>query len=446
MSKMKQTLISLALLLSVVGSAQTISVRSLEPTHKDVVELEVYDTTFVHLDFAKLIDNPDYYNNQKVIFSPNISEDKTYDYYEGFTVVDYVEMRDYPDTIWFKKRKKVKPGDYQVKYPQVNTYMPHYVENGIVRKLFTPVSILYPSINKQSGFFTPRELIDGKSFTITGIRHSSEDNTGRRLFEITMLDDTGQVVIFNCRVYVGLNSVNDYSPSIMMMSYIEKLSEKYVGKKFHAKDPTFLRTYLFKDLATGKYEYAAGDLICTDISLVKGKKSDSLRYDDDYYDFWCTDIRLFFTDSTGKEFSVDPNITADAYRYSISGLNKTNLEGYEYSNMYYEVQLDDLILAEDYYAQKEAERIAEENRIAEEQRKQAERKASLIKKYGKTYADLILQGKVRIGMSAEMCREAWGTPDDINRSSGIWGVHEQWCYDWGGYLYMENGKLTAIQN
>lgn len=105
-----------------------------------------------------------------------------------------------------------------------------------------------------------------------------------------------------------------------------------------------------------------------------------------------------------------------------------------------------MILASDYYAQKEAERIAEENRIAEEQRQKAERKARLTKKYGKTYADLILQGKVRIGMTAEMCREAWGVPDDINRSSGSWGVHEQWCYDWGGYLYMENGKLTSIQN
>ena len=71
---MKNTLISLALLLSVVSSAQTIGVRSLEPTQIEEVKLEVYDTTFVHLDFAKLIDNPNYYNNQKVFFSPNINE------------------------------------------------------------------------------------------------------------------------------------------------------------------------------------------------------------------------------------------------------------------------------------------------------------------------------------------------------------------------------------
>ena len=76
---MKNTLISLALLLSVVSSAQPIGVRSLEPTQIEEVKLEVYDTTFVHLDFAKLIDNPNYYNNQKVFFSPNINEEKTYD-------------------------------------------------------------------------------------------------------------------------------------------------------------------------------------------------------------------------------------------------------------------------------------------------------------------------------------------------------------------------------
>ena len=64
---MKNTLISLALLLSVVSSAQTIGVRSLEPTQIEEVKLEVYDTTFVHLDFAKLIDNQVKYNETIII-------------------------------------------------------------------------------------------------------------------------------------------------------------------------------------------------------------------------------------------------------------------------------------------------------------------------------------------------------------------------------------------
>ena len=49
-------------------------------------------------------------------------------------------------------------------------------------------------------------------------------------------------------------------------------------------------------------------------------------------------------------------------------------------------------------------------------------------------------------MTREMCREAWGSPDDINRSSGSWGVHEQWVYGLGSYLYFENGILSSIQN
>ncbi len=61
-------------------------------------------------------------------------------------------------------------------------------------------------------------------------------------------------------------------------------------------------------------------------------------------------------------------------------------------------------------------------------------------------AEVIHKGCVRIGMTDEQCRAAWGRPRDINRSIGSYGVHEQWCYSSGSYLYMENGILTSIQN
>ena len=38
----------------------------------------------------------------------------------------------------------------------------------------------------------------------------------------------------------------------------------------------------------------------------------------------------------------------------------------------------------------------------------------------------------------------WKEPEDINTSTGIWGVHQQWIYGNGNYLYFENGRLTAI--
>lgn len=58
---------------------------------------------------------------------------------------------------------------------------------------------------------------------------------------------------------------------------------------------------------------------------------------------------------------------------------------------------------------------------------------------------LIKKGNVRIGMSEKECELSWGEPNDINTTSGSWGIHEQWVYD-DSYLYFENGKLTSIQN
>lgn len=53
---------------------------------------------------------------------------------------------------------------------------------------------------------------------------------------------------------------------------------------------------------------------------------------------------------------------------------------------------------------------------------------------------------VFIGMGSEEARRVWGKPDNINSTSGTWGVHEQWVYSQTQtYLYFENGKLTSWQ-
>jgi len=56
--------------------------------------------------------------------------------------------------------------------------------------------------------------------------------------------------------------------------------------------------------------------------------------------------------------------------------------------------------------------------------------------------------RVQIGMTREQATAGWGRPRDINRTSGSFGVHEQWVYgEYGsGYLYFEDGVLTTIQN
>lgn len=83
--------------------------------------------------------------------------------------------------------------------------------------------------------------------------------------------------------------------------------------------------------------------------------------------------------------------------------------------------------------------------IAENAANKAKRRANLTKRFGTANAKLIMEGVVKIGMSKAMCRESWGEPDDINKSIGSWGNHEQWVYG-SSYLYFEGNKLTAIQN
>lgn len=53
--------------------------------------------------------------------------------------------------------------------------------------------------------------------------------------------------------------------------------------------------------------------------------------------------------------------------------------------------------------------------------------------------------RIQIGMTPCMAVAAWGRPDDINRSVGSFGVHEQWVYP-ANYLYFRDGVLTSFQD
>jgi hypothetical protein len=58
-----------------------------------------------------------------------------------------------------------------------------------------------------------------------------------------------------------------------------------------------------------------------------------------------------------------------------------------------------------------------------------------------------IKGGVRIGMSADQVKcGGWGKPDQVNRTTTIHGVREQWVYGTRGYLYFDDGVLTAVQN
>lgn len=80
-------------------------------------------------------------------------------------------------------------------------------------------------------------------------------------------------------------------------------------------------------------------------------------------------------------------------------------------------------------------------------------------KLPKEFTIAIKNGDIVINMNRHMVIASIGTPWKINRSTGSWGIHEQWVmsapssfmYMYGrgrqyGYVYFENGKVTSWQS
>lgn len=61
------------------------------------------------------------------------------------------------------------------------------------------------------------------------------------------------------------------------------------------------------------------------------------------------------------------------------------------------------------------------------------------KKFGEENWSVILEEKVRVGMTEEMALLSWGPPEKVNRSS----TSDQWVYE-SQFLYFTAGKLTAF--
>ena len=51
---------------------------------------------------------------------------------------------------------------------------------------------------------------------------------------------------------------------------------------------------------------------------------------------------------------------------------------------------------------------------------------------------------IRLNMTDTQIEDLLGWPDDKNKTTGSWGIHEQWIYG-EKYLYFENGILKSWQ-
>lgn len=167
-------------------------------------------------------------------------------------------------------------------------------------------------------------------------------------------------------------------------------------------------------------------------------------------------------------------IPSDHYTYTRYNLPFFYLDKRTHTYSYYgciiaENTIKDIVYlfdeAELLAAQKQAQAEAERKRIEAERAKlraeeearhqkwlkeEAERKAQwqaeMIREYGEKYGNAIIEGKVMLGMSQQMCQEAWGRPIDKYNTFTPTTSKSTWLYNYKTFLHFVDGKLVKIEN
>lgn len=156
------------------------------------------------------------------------------------------------------------------------------------------------------------------------------------------------------------------------------------------------------------------------------------------YGYWIVDSFTFKLPVTGlpcSDFSyyvhlTSPNSPAESFEVLLSDIT--------------DIELADL------KRERQARQEIEESQKKKEQELQDEKELKeleneLARKFGRSNAKLIMDGKVRLGWTKQMCEESWGTPYDSTRVTTRFGTAEAWWYGDGSILYFQGNKLVMIQ-
>lgn len=390
-------------------------------------------------------DNESYYRQfigQSIIFYPRHPHSKSLpEYFANFETPQSQAVG--MDTTWLRKRANPKPKDYQLKEILSYQYKPQYVDDKEVTLCgasqpaarILPFHYYQENKNKERntyrGYYTSYHDIEGKSFKITDIKHSANYQEPT-IF--TLLDENGNTVYW--RAHAGnfdyepfsISQNNQYYP-VIVTGFMKKMEQLYLNKEFYIKD--------FQPIT--KYK-------CIDI-VYSGKE-------DNYM------VPSFVLKNDSAELTIPFTQAPEIFSYKIDPSNPLSNEPYFsqleiLDNKAYADLIEKERIAK---AEKlEKERIDQADKLEKERmaKAQAERARAealqkrtqyLNKKFGTAMAKIILSGKVQIGMTREMCKEAWGHPQKVNTTTTPQTVSEQWVYGGHNYLYFTNGRLTAVQN
>lgn len=194
-----------------------------------------------------------------------------------------------------------------------------------------------------------------------------------------------------------------------------------------------------------KFTLPIGDVIEKYIS--------SLEIPNNHYNSYYTTYTTYTTSYYFPYFYLHKR--TDTYSYDGYIIAENTIKDIDY--LFNEAELEN--------AQKQAQAEAERKRIeaeraklrAEEKarhqkwlREEAERKAQwqaeMIREYGEKYGNAIIEGKVMLGMSQQMCQEAWGRPIDKYNTFTPTTSKSTWLYNYKTFLHFVDGKLVKIEN
>lgn len=232
------------------------------------------------------------------------------------------------------------------------------------------------------------------------------------------------------KIYYLKQSLKDYrsdnSKDFIFEPFYNFVKNNYDNEKFIFTSNPSYRTY--KDIYTDKIiNIERNSIWNSEVAVINSYRLKN-KWEETSYPF---KIYILFKNQKGETFVYEgiDNINFQENPYSFGGFEL------------YSIYLEKVKLKK---TAQEIKKIKEQKEKDSLQRAQETKRITIINKYGNSNGSLIINNKVKIGMSSEMCEESWGKPFDkskiIEENKNI----EIWFYFGGNTLYFLNDKLYRI--
>ena len=141
------------------------------------------------------------------------------------------------DTVWLRKpRRKVRPEDFRIDTLYSDTYRPRFYKDETTAACGCTTMEshvlgrdLFPTA-PETGWFTPAEAIEGKTFEITGLKTHRIQGEAFRVFRLRSKE--GETLYWYAHAGKDKTNLRDEYYPVVVEGLIEKYRAAYVGREF----------------------------------------------------------------------------------------------------------------------------------------------------------------------------------------------------------------------